>query len=284
MREKILHQLAIGANLPPAPEMISKLRSMIEDPDVGINEVAKLIQSDPILSGKLLKLANSVYGSGTAFFATDLNRALSRLGLKMAMDLTYSLKIPSLFSEQSGISFQQFWRYSLALGVVSSRLAERYGATMDEVSHAYLGGLMRNMGTLLFLTVVPDEYCVFLNELREKVKNSPKRRKLLPLETFEKQQFGVSSPELASLYMRQQWELDQEVVDYVESRPKVLQPKLASVIEIGRYILAMEKIPDGIISQSAELPEKYLKEKLDISPSYYKELQTHLKASLQILG
>ena len=79
---------------------------MIEDPDVGINEVAKVIQSDPILTGKLIHQQLRIWR--VLHFATDLNRALSRLGLKMAMDLAYSLKLSNMFNRDDCIDKNKF--------------------------------------------------------------------------------------------------------------------------------------------------------------------------------
>ena len=93
MREELLQALEQDGLLPPFPDIIIRLRKMIEDPDTGMDEVARVVQSDPVLAGRLIRLANSVFGSGTSFTTNNLNRALGRLGLKMAMDLAYSLKV-----------------------------------------------------------------------------------------------------------------------------------------------------------------------------------------------
>ena len=276
MREELFKMMEKEGVLPPFPEIIARLREMIEDPDVGINEVAKVIQSDPILTGKLIQLANSVYGGGSAFFATDLNRALSRLGLKMAMDLAYSLKLSNMFNQDDYIDKTNFWRYSLALAVISSRIAKGYGARQEEMSYAYLGGLMRNLGALLFSSLIPTEYGKLLGGLRKKLEGSPKRRKLMALEPLEEKAFGVSSAELTGFYIRRWWSVEQPVLDYIECRSKILLPEISQVVEIARYFLAVEGIEDGILDLQVWLPEGYFEKKLGISPEQYKELQESL--------
>ena len=284
MREELFKMMEKEGVLPPFPEIIARLREMIEDPDVGINEVAKVIQSDPILTGKLIQLANSVYGGGSAFFATDLNRALSRLGLKMAMDLAYSLKLSNMFNQDDYIDKTNFWRYSLALAVISSRIAKGYGARQEEMSYAYLGGLMRNLGALFFSSLIPTEYGKLLGGLRKKLEGSPKRRKLMALEPLEEKAFGVSSAELTGFYIRRWWSVEQPVLDYIECRSKILLPEISQVVEIARYFLAVEGIEDGILDLQVWLPEGYFEKKLGISPEQYKELQFDLQESLSILS
>ena len=125
MREELLKSIEQDGLLPPFPEIIRQLREMIEDPTTGMNEVAQVIQSDPVLTGRLIRLSNSVFGSSASFVVNDLNRALGRLGLKMAMDLAYSLKIPSMFPNKAGFSYPDFWKYSLGLGRCSVQTWER---------------------------------------------------------------------------------------------------------------------------------------------------------------
>ena len=175
MRDKLLNMIEKKGKLPPLPAMISRLQAMIEDPEIGINEVAKVIQTDPVLAGRLIQLANSVFCRSGAFYATKLTRALSRLGLKMAMDIAYSLEMSKMFSQDNSLIEQEsFWRHSLGLAVVSSRLTEHLDGSRDMQSHAYLAGLMKNVGVLVFSYLIPDEYSAFLKAIQGKAtgKNS----------------------------------------------------------------------------------------------------------------
>ena len=81
---------------------------LIDDPNSGINDVAQVIQTDPVLSGRLIQLANSVYFSGRSFTVTSLPRAIGRLGLKMALDIAYSVELPKLFAKVKQIDQELF--------------------------------------------------------------------------------------------------------------------------------------------------------------------------------
>ena len=129
MRDELLARVKQSDDLPPLPEVITTLRKMIEDNNTGIDDVARVIQSDPVLTGRLIRMANSVFGRGTTYHANSLTKALGRLGLKMAMDLAYSLNLPNLFKPNDVVDQRLFWRYSLARGIVSSKLAQHCGAT-----------------------------------------------------------------------------------------------------------------------------------------------------------
>jgi len=289
MREQLLSMIQKEGILPPFPEIITRLREMIEDPDTGINDVARVIQSDPVLAGRLIHLANSVFGSSSVFFATELTRALSRLGLKMAMDLAYSLKVPNLFKEDTLIDHRLFWRHSLGLGIMSSKIAQSMGANSSDVSHAYLGGLMRQIGILLFSNLIPEEYGAFLEEVEENLKaeakeNEHKTMGLINLESFEQKTFGLSSAELGAAFIEKWWELDPKVVYYVRTRPQNIEANVEHAIEIARYVLSAEGVSDGIIDINSGISREYIQARFGFTETEYQELTSELSTELNIFA
>ena len=273
MREKLLQSISTKGDLPPLPQTINRLREMIEDPDSGITEVAKVIQSDPILSGRLIQLANSVYFSGGAFQVTGLTRALSRLGLKMALDIAYSVEVPKLFSNNKAIDQDEFWKHSLGLAIASSGIAKMYGANRDEQSHAYLGGLMRNIGIIVFAHLVPDEYSVFLKQRFNK-----------PFEQSEKDTFGIDSAELGSTFIQKWWPVSDEVVSYVRKRPKTIKPKLEHSASIASVFLMAEGIPNGLAFKQKKFPTEFMQTHFKISEDDCADLRSEISTALRSMG
>ena len=288
MRDQLLTMIEKDGILPPFPEIITRLREMIEDPDTGINDVARVIQSDPVLAGRLIHLANSVFGSSSAFFATELTRALSRLGLKMAMDLAYSLKVPNLFVEGNVIDHKLFWRHSLGLGLLSSKLAQHFGGNATAVSHAYLGGLMRKTGILLFANLITEEYAAFLQEiegeLEEKFNGEKKNIELINIENFEKEAFGICNAELGAEFIQKWWSVDPKVVKYVRERPTDLEGGLKHSIEIARYILCAEGIPNGVLSTQGSIPPAYVQARFGLTIEEYEALTSDLSTELNVFA
>ena len=286
MREELLQAIEQDGLLPPFPGIIQQLRDMIEDPNTGMNEVAKVIQSDPVLAGRLIRLANSVFGSSASFSTHDLNRALGRLGLKMAMDLAYSLKIPSIFPSKAGFDYTMFWRYSLGLGVVASKLGEERGLTKDELSHVYLGGLMRNIGVLLFIHLKQDMYVDMLNEARIGMVDldGPRlMRRLAGFETLEEQRFGINNAELGAAFIQRWWKVDPEVLTFVQFRPKLVQDRPEYLVEMARHVLWDARVSDGVLSPIITLPPTLLQQKFNIGETLRQQLHSDLQIAFQVL-
>ena len=91
MREKILELIRVSPNLPPLQEILFGLQKLMDDPDCEVEDVYRLIKTDPIMSGRLITLANSaLFGSGLNQ-TRNLEDAMVRLGVNQVMDLVYAL-------------------------------------------------------------------------------------------------------------------------------------------------------------------------------------------------
>ena len=92
MREVLLKLIEEKSNIPPLPDILLRLESKIEDPKSNISDIAILIETEPILAGRLIKLSNSVFFGGGREKVEHLHGAILRLGLKMILDLAYTLE------------------------------------------------------------------------------------------------------------------------------------------------------------------------------------------------
>ena len=99
MKEKLLELLETKGDLPPLSDILINLEGRINDPESDIEEISGLIQTEPVLSGRLIKLSNSVLFGGGRDEVSDLNSAIMRLGLKMVLDLAYTLELPKVFKK-----------------------------------------------------------------------------------------------------------------------------------------------------------------------------------------
>ena len=78
--------------LPSLPDSAQKVRDAINDPMVNANRVAKIIGTDPVLSGRIIQAANSPLFRGLGRIE-DLQNAVSRLGLICVRNLVISLTV-----------------------------------------------------------------------------------------------------------------------------------------------------------------------------------------------
>ena len=81
-------------NLLPLREILFGLQKLMDDPDCEVEDVYRLIKTDPIMSGRLITLANSaLFGSGRKE-TRNPEDVVVRLGMNQVMDLVYALNYP----------------------------------------------------------------------------------------------------------------------------------------------------------------------------------------------
>jgi HD-like signal output (HDOD) protein len=154
----------------------------------------------------MIQLSNSVFFSSGGDKVEDLSQAIIRLGLKMILDLAYTLEVPKLFMKGKGINQNKFWQHSLAVAILSRILSQRLKGLNVEQDMCYLSGLMHDIGIMVFNYLIPEEYSAFL----KKISGTHS-----PLHDLETQRFGISHPELGSLFIQKWWPVPEEVVTSV---------------------------------------------------------------------
>ena len=76
MKEKLLKLLETEGDLPPLSDILINLEGRINDPESDIEEISGLIQTELVLSGRSIKLSNSVLFGGGRDEVLDLNSTI----------------------------------------------------------------------------------------------------------------------------------------------------------------------------------------------------------------
>ena len=206
MRSSLIAMAEEKGNIPPLPDILLRLESKIEDPKSNISDIAILIETEPILAGRMIQLSNSVFFNRGGNKVENLSQAIIRLGLKMILDLAYTLEVPKLFMKGRGINQKNFWQHSLAVAILSRNLSQRLEGLKISQDMCYLSGLMHDIGIMVFNYLIPEEYSAFLKQVGGKDR---------PLHELEIQKFGISHPELGALFIEKWWPVPEEVVTSV---------------------------------------------------------------------
>ncbi len=277
MREKLLKLIEEKENIPPLPDILLRLEAKIEDPKSNISDISVLIETEPILSGRLIKLSNSVFFGGGREKIENLSSAILRLGLKMVLDLAYTLEVPKLFMKGKGLNQKKFWEHSLAVAILARLLSRKCDDLVAEPDLCYLSGLMHDLGILLFNFFISDEYGAFLRDI-EGVEES--------LEKLEMERFGIAHPELGSLFIKKWWPVPDEVVFAVGKHYLAVSdqgkdyPTLLIVI-ISNTLANNFEMENGISSFSQPPNEKFLAEQ-GLTPTDVQELIDEARESLYL--
>ena len=97
VKEHQLSELVSNFDLPPLPKIAHALIQMLGDPDVAVQDLAGVINVEPVLASRLIKVANStMYGQTTIVTTVDRAAVVLGLGYVKALCLANQLAAPLL--------------------------------------------------------------------------------------------------------------------------------------------------------------------------------------------
>jgi HD-like signal output (HDOD) protein len=137
--------------LPTIPRIVQQLIESFSSDDVSIDEIANQLAADPVLTGKLLRLANSAYFHVSRTIGS-VDDALRMLGFVMVRNLVLGNGMVTAFRQTPGMDLKQFWRYNLYTACAARWLAASNEANADQV---FTIGLMHGIGQLQMHAAIP---------------------------------------------------------------------------------------------------------------------------------
>ena len=194
--------LASNAALPSIPKVIALLLSELDQPEPDLRKVSQLINTDPVLAARLLKLANSAQFQFSSKISS-VSEALALMGLNQVRMLTTAAAVAGAFTAIPGVDMSQFWRYSLNVAKLARSLA---GMIRQNQPAAFTAGLIHAIGELVMHLGLSNE----LAALNLKVPPlSLKRAKA------ERQLLGYNYADVGAGFARN-WQFPQSTVDALE--------------------------------------------------------------------
>ncbi len=140
-------------NLPMLPKVGLRLMNILNTPDISISEIVQIIQQDPVIALKVMKLANSVMFGGLQE-VKELNTACARLGLKTianAVQAAGASRVFSVENESLHGMMQALWRHSIAAAHCSGKLADMLAAPNSAM--LFMAGLVQGVGGVALLDI-----------------------------------------------------------------------------------------------------------------------------------
>ena len=146
--------------VPSLPTSAGKILEIANDPRASPADLNKVINLDPILMGKALKLINSAYYS-LPNKITSLAKAIIMLGINTVKNLVLSTAVLGNVGgegSKQGLDLNGFWRHSIGVGVTAKMIAQRRSVDRKSVEEYFIAGLLHDIGKIPLNNRLPDEY------------------------------------------------------------------------------------------------------------------------------
>lgn len=158
LKKRILR--AVG-DLPPMPQTVQKARKIMRDPKSNFRELAKVLETDPAMATRVLKMSNSSY-YGLSGEVTSLQHASVVLGYKTIGDLMTIAGTSDLLSNTLkgyGMEAGDLWQHSMGVAFGSRIIAakKRPGLADD----AFAAGIIHDSGKLILDRYIEEQQKAF---------------------------------------------------------------------------------------------------------------------------
>ena len=277
MREKLIALIEEKGDLPPLPEILMNLEKKIHDPECDILEVSGIIESEPVLSGRLIQLANSVLFGGGRDNVEDMNDAVMRLGVKMVLDMAYTVKLPGLFSKPKSFNQLHFWTHSLGVAYLTRSLGYMVKIPQEEIEFSYLCGLMHDLGILVFDHLIPEKFNEFLKQIRSS-----------DLTLFENEEgtFGITHAELGARFIERWWPVSPALIETIRvhhdaPRDNGNVKNIANLLATANLLANQNGFANSIVPEGTAPLEYGVLDKLDLNSEELEILIENTKEGLE---
>jgi HD-like signal output (HDOD) protein len=155
-----------NVDLPSFPEIAVRVRRVLSDPKSSVDQVVRVVGSEPALAARLLRISNSASFNRSGRAVTDLRTAIARIGYNMVRSASMSFSMAQMrkTNKLAGLEhhLNDLWQSSTSAAAVAYVLART--CTKVNPDEAMLTGMMHGIGKLYVLTRAVDHPDLFANE------------------------------------------------------------------------------------------------------------------------
>ncbi|CAN5838183.1 hypothetical protein BH11PSE12_BH11PSE12_01070 [soil metagenome] len=139
-----------------------KIQKALDDPDCSIDTASKLVLNEPLLSARVVAIANSAVYSRMGNSVTNVKAAISRLGFRTLRSVVASLVVRQLAGSSKDpvirAKINKLWEHSAQVAALAQVLARRI--TKLDPDTAMFAGIVHEVGGFYMLSRAEEFPCL----------------------------------------------------------------------------------------------------------------------------
>ncbi len=261
-----LKKILAGAQLPALPQSAIRLLELSQDPENGPAEFAVPIESDPGLTGQVLKFVNSSY-FGFAREISSVKLANTLVGIRTIKNFALWSAVFSLMPNPKCGPFdlKSLWQDSLRRGLFARAMGKVMG--LGEAEDLFAAALLQDMAVPLLAKELPEQYLELLEQRQE-----GRQR----LSNLERERFGWTHGDAAAV-MAKSWSLPEYFATLIESHAQLDELMASSDAQPSQVAVALSShlpsIQDSIWADREDFEAGYAFARVNGSPELTDLLQ-----------
>ncbi|MGJ0515591.1 MAG: HDOD domain-containing protein [Methylomicrobium sp.] len=192
--------------MPAFPKSVQRVVQLTSNIGVSAKEIVQVIECDPVLTVKILKVINSAF-YGLSHKINTVQRAVVHLGLNTVKNLAMSVAAIGMLKNSNKADFNPtaFLLHALTTAAISRKLAERAGLSPQECSDCFVAGLLHDFGKIVFAEFMPERFKLALAKSKE---NN------VPLHLTEHEFIGINHADAGTL-LAEKWGLSELLIEAI---------------------------------------------------------------------
>ena len=192
-------------SLPTLPAIAAQLLRLLTENNSSISRMSQLITSDPSITSKILKIANSAF-YGVRKKIDTIRLAMVVLGLNEIRNIVLSVSIFRTFSDvddSDSFDRDKFWHHSIAVGHFARVLVKEL--KINTHGEEFTAGLIHDIGKIVMDQYFHDDFIKSFNFSREKkISNYAAEKKFI----------GATHMEIGA-WLANNWRLPSKLIDSI---------------------------------------------------------------------
>uniref|UniRef100_A0A7C3HV84 HDOD domain-containing protein n=1 Tax=Gracilinema caldarium TaxID=215591 RepID=A0A7C3HV84_9SPIR len=209
------------SSLPQFPENIVMIQKLINDPKSEMADIARQISMDPAMTADLLKIVNSAQFM-LSKKVDSISEAVKMVGIRGIKNLLYSYGTQKILGDDT-TDKRILWDHSYKTAFYAYNLAKNFRKDRNLLDDVYVGGILHDMGKIIFANVHPD----LLNKIKIFC-----MEKGIPASTFEDLSAGLNHAEIGAL-IAEKWNFPDNLVSAIRLHhdPNVAPTEFKDLVE-----------------------------------------------------
>lgn len=199
MNDRLKPYLAVVGDLPGIPMIAGQVMTAAADPNSSADDLREIIEKDPALAGRILKVANSSLYAFSRSIET-LRHAIALLGFRTVENMVMAASLKDTFKD-FGLSEKLLWEHATLAGAVAAKISS-YGPIDVERESAFTAGLLHDLGKVALSNTARERYQKIIMRTYNETTS---------FHEAERDEFGFDHAELGAL-VAEKWKLPRRLV------------------------------------------------------------------------
>jgi putative nucleotidyltransferase with HDIG domain len=249
----------------PVPQIALKVARMIHNRDYRMQQIAKEIKQDQIISAKVIRLCNSSF-IGLKKKIDSIDRALVILGEVLLLQLVVSASVELYFSDSGqGYSLCKggLFQHSIGTAIVAEELAKFTHRVPPDI--AYTAGLLHDIGKVVLDQYISSVYPFFYR--RTQIDG-------IELCNAEMEKLGITHPDAGGL-LAENWSLPENLTDTIKHHhypeKATVNPELTHLVYLADLLMSRFQVGQELECLNMDNLSLRL-QKIGLTPSHFPTL------------